>query len=260
MSECLIYARYSPKPSSKKDPESIETQVAICKEWAAKNGHTVLAVYADRHKTGGMEKDETDPSSVDRPELWRCLQDLKPGQIVLVWRMDRIGRDVYFNTFVERSILRRKADLISATEGSPLASLTDEERLTRDIVMAVGAHERRAIARRTRDSMRSLMQEGRRVGGTPPFGWMSDPKDPRRLTPNPREQEAIERTRVLRLMGNSLVQIQRMLREEGFTGRAGGPISRTTLHSIVRGTNYKGSPLPDVRTIRKRRPRTRMSD
>ena len=44
-----IYARYS---SHAQREESIDQQVDVCRAWCASQGHDVVAVYADEHRSG----------------------------------------------------------------------------------------------------------------------------------------------------------------------------------------------------------------
>ena len=50
----VIYARYS---SDNQREESIEGQIRVCKDFAAKNDMEVIAVYADRAMSPGLSAD-----------------------------------------------------------------------------------------------------------------------------------------------------------------------------------------------------------
>lgn len=53
MNKAIIYARYS---SDKQTEQSIEGQMRVCKEYAAKNGYVVVGEYIDRAMTGTNDK------------------------------------------------------------------------------------------------------------------------------------------------------------------------------------------------------------
>ena len=83
--KAVIYARYS---SDNQREESIEGQLRECKEYADKNGITILCSYIDRALSA-----KTD----NRPEFQKMVQDSAKGlfDTVLVWKLDRFARNRY---------------------------------------------------------------------------------------------------------------------------------------------------------------------
>ena len=75
----VIYARYS---SDSQREASIEGQLRDCKDYAEKNGITVVGTYIDRAYSA-----KTD----DRPDFQRMIKDSgkKIFDVVLVWKLDR---------------------------------------------------------------------------------------------------------------------------------------------------------------------------
>ena len=59
----VIYARFS---SHRQREESIEQQVKICREFAEKNGYTIVKVYEDRAISGTTDA---------RPDFLRMIED-----------------------------------------------------------------------------------------------------------------------------------------------------------------------------------------
>ena len=76
----VIYARYS---SDSQREASIEGQLRDCKDYAEKNGITVVGTYIDRAYSA-----KTD----DRPEFQHMIKDSakKIFDVVLVWKLDRL--------------------------------------------------------------------------------------------------------------------------------------------------------------------------
>jgi hypothetical protein len=64
---------------------------------------------------------------------------------------------------------------------------------TRHILMAVAELERKMISERTRNAMRSLQRNGRRMcaPGRVPYGWRVDPQDGARMVPDERERRIV---------------------------------------------------------------------
>ena len=83
MSRVAIYARYS---SDQQRDASIEDQVRVCRERAAREGWQVVGVYTDHAVSG---------TSLMRPGIQQLLQDALAGkfEIILAEAMDRLSRD-----------------------------------------------------------------------------------------------------------------------------------------------------------------------
>ena len=82
----VIYARYS---SDSQREASIEGQLRDCKDYAEKNGITVVGTYIDRAYSA-----KTD----DRPDFQRMIKDSgkKIFDVVLVWKLDRFARNRFW--------------------------------------------------------------------------------------------------------------------------------------------------------------------
>ena len=102
----VIYARFS---SHSQTEQSIEGQLRICNEYAKRNGYTVIGEYIDRAITG-----KTD----NRPDFQRMIADSKKKcfQGVLVYALDRFGRNVIQTAINENTLNKNGVILLSATE------------------------------------------------------------------------------------------------------------------------------------------------
>lgn len=80
----VIYARYS---SANQRDCSIEQQVEKCRELAAREGVTVIEIYADRAVSGKTDR---------RPNFQRMMKDasLRQFDVVLAWKSNRMGRNM----------------------------------------------------------------------------------------------------------------------------------------------------------------------
>ena len=104
--KAVIYARYS---SDNQREESIEGQLRECKEYAEKNGITILCSYIDRALSA-----KTD----NRPEFQNMVQDSAKGlfDTVLVWKLDRFARNRYDSAHYKAILRRNGVKVVSATE------------------------------------------------------------------------------------------------------------------------------------------------
>jgi len=102
----VIYARYS---SDNQREESIEGQLRECKEFAEKNGITILGTYIDRALSA-----KTD----NRPEFQRMIKDSAKGlfDVVIVWKLDRFARNRYDSAHYKAVLRKNGVKVISARE------------------------------------------------------------------------------------------------------------------------------------------------
>ena len=102
----VIYARYS---SDSQREASIEGQLRDCKDYAEKNGITVVGTYIDRAYSA-----KTD----DRPDFQRMIKDSakKIFDVVLVWKLDRFARNRYDSARYKIQLKKNGVKLMSATE------------------------------------------------------------------------------------------------------------------------------------------------
>jgi DNA invertase Pin-like site-specific DNA recombinase len=149
------------------------------------------------------------------------MEAARRGDILLVYRMDRLARNVYLGELLANEASKKRIEL-RAVEGSSVvgADETPEDRLIRQVLQAMAEYERRVIAARTKAAMLRHQRNGRRMGSVPPFGWKTDPDDPKRLVIDEDEQLAMTRVHELRKQGLSLNQIAREMEEGSHATRS----------------------------------------
>lgn len=101
-------------------------------------------------------------ASTEREGLSAALAVLRPGDVFVVWKLDRLGRSIRFVLdFIER--LRGDGQgFISLTEG--FDTTTNTGRLVCSILAAIGEFERGLISERTRAGMQAARRQGRIPG------------------------------------------------------------------------------------------------
>jgi DNA invertase Pin-like site-specific DNA recombinase len=183
-----------------------------------------LEIFEDSGLSGALEL-------AKRPGLLDAIAALGKGDVLLIARRDRLGRDVVNVALIEREIERRGARVVSASgEGSELEGPTGE--LVRTILDAVNAYERGVIALRTRAALRAKKARGERAGNVP-FGWRALADGKLELAPG--EQATIARARELRAADLSYREIHAALASSPeHRGRTGRPLTLRRVHEIVR--------------------------
>ena len=102
----IIYARYS---DSSQREESVEGQLRECKEFAEKNGITILNSYIDRALSA-----KTD----NRPQFQKMIKDSakKLFDVIIVWKLDRFARNRYDSAHYKAILRKNGVKVMSATE------------------------------------------------------------------------------------------------------------------------------------------------
>lgn len=122
----------------------------------------------DALKAAGCIKVFTDKASGSldrRPQLDRLLDQLRPGDTVVVWRLDRLGRSLKHLIQVIEDLAEKGVGFRSLTEG--MDSTTAGGKLIFSIFGALAEFERSLIRERTVAGLNAARARGR-VGGRPP--------------------------------------------------------------------------------------------
>lgn len=118
-------------------------------------------------RRAGVEEDRivTDHASgtrEDRPGLTKLLDDLHEGDVLTVWKLDRLGRSVSHLVSVVDELGRRGVEFRSLTEA--LDTTTPGGRLLFHVIAAVAQFERELIVERTRAALAVAKAQNRQLG------------------------------------------------------------------------------------------------
>ena len=201
----------------------LEAQETAIIAAAARLGLPLTATYTDAGVSGGLALES-------RPALLEAVDALKAGDVLLVAKRDRLGRDVLNVAMIERLVERRGARVYSAAgEG------TDDDgptgRLMRQIIDAFAEYERALIRARTRAAMQAAKRRGQRVGRVP-FG-MRLAADGIHLEPDPDERTLLQQMHDWRRHGYALVTIADTLNARGLRNRHGRMWQRSFVGQLL---------------------------
>jgi DNA invertase Pin-like site-specific DNA recombinase len=180
----------------------------------------LVGVYRDEGVSGktGLDK---------RPALLEAIAELGKGDVLMVAKRDRLGRDPLVVAMIESAVKRKGARIVSAAgEGTDSDSPTDI--LMRRMVDAFAEYERLVIGARTKAALQAKKARGERTGSIP-YGYRCE--DGVNLIPDEHEQEAIALIRELNAHGLSLRNIATRLTVKGYRprGKAWHPQSVTNI-------------------------------
>ena len=186
----------------------------------AENRWTLERVYIDAGISGSTPL-------ARRPEGAKLLAAVRPGDVVLAAKLDRMFRNALdalqtIQTFKRQRISLWLLDLGDVCNGANELIVT--------VLAAVAQHERGLISERIRDAKTNLRRNNKHQGGGRPFGWRFGEANGHgracELIPDPEEQAAIDEIIAMRAQGRSLMAIRDAMRARGF------PIS----HQLVANT------------------------
>jgi DNA invertase Pin-like site-specific DNA recombinase len=140
----------------------LDAQQNSCLMWAGKQNQVIERFYSDEGISGSTGLDK-------RPALMEAIASLGNGDILLVAKRDRLGRDPIAVAMIEAAAKRKHAKIMSvAGEGSDSDDPTAV--LMRRMVDAFAEFERNIIRERTSAAMQAKKRKNERVGHIP-FGY-----------------------------------------------------------------------------------------
>lgn len=101
----------------------------------------------------------------DRPELHHLLDQLRPGDVVVVWKLDRLSRSLSDLLRIMEKIDQTSARFRSLTEA--IDTTTPAGRMMMQMVGSFAEFEREMIGQRTRAGLERAKCEGRTGGRRP---------------------------------------------------------------------------------------------
>lgn len=100
-----------------------------------------------------------------RPELHRMIDQLRPGDVVVVWKLDRLSRSLKDLLFILERIDDAGAGFRSLTEAVDTTSAAG--RMLMQMIGSFAEYEREMIRERTRAGLDAAREQGR-IGGRRP--------------------------------------------------------------------------------------------
>jgi site-specific DNA recombinase len=233
MTKVAIYARYS---SDQQRDASIEDQVRLCKERAARESWDVAGVYTDHAISG---------ASLMRPGIQQLLQDALAGrfEIIVAEAMDRLSRDQADIAGVFKRLRFAGVAIVTLSEGE-IGDLYIGLKGTMNALFL------KDLADKTRRGLRGRVEAGKSGGGNS-YGYDvvksigadgSILRGERRI--NEPQAAIVRRIFTEYAEGHSSKTIVRRLNAEGIAGPTGKGWGPSTIHgNRERGTGILNNEL-----------------
>ena len=122
-----------------------------------------IGVEAER-----LYADQASGKRDDRPGLEACLKALREGDVLAIWKLDRLGRDLRHLVNTVHDLTKRGVGLKVLTgQGANIDTTTANGRLVFGIFAALAEFERELIIERTKAGLASARARGRSGGRKP---------------------------------------------------------------------------------------------
>lgn len=109
-------------------------------------------------------KEKASGAKADRPELAKMVESLREGDVVVIWKLDRLGRSLKHLVELVSSLSERGIGLRSLND--PIDTTTAQGRLVFNIFASLAEFEREMTRERTLAGLQAARSRGR-VGGRP---------------------------------------------------------------------------------------------
>ena len=220
----VVYARFS---SSAQREESIEGQIAVCNQYAKQNGYEIINEYIDRAMTGKND---------NRPGLQQLIADSsrRQFQAVLVYSLDRFGRNLQQSVNNQYKLPKKGVLLISATE-----SFGDDAagQMHRNIMMSLAQYYSDELSVKVKRGMEINAKKCKSNGGTIPFGYKSIDKQ---LVVDEKNAPFVREIFEMYAEGKRAVDIANYLNGKKIRTASGAKFNKNSLHNILKNKKYIG--------------------
>mgnify|MGYP004513345817 CR=1 FL=1 len=240
--ESPYYAIYSRKSKFTGKGESIDNQIELCKNQLI-NKYKIdvnnIKVYQDEGFTG---------YNTNRPQFQKMLKEMHNKKIkcIIVYKLDRISRNVTDFCNLKNEFLKYNVDFISVTENFDTSTPMGSAMLMMSSVFA--QLERDTIAERIKDNMYELAKTGRWLGGTTPLGYKSKKIENLSIDGKKRSLYQLEiipeEAEVIKLIWNKMSELKGLgrlesyLLQKGIKTRNGNNFTRFSLITILKNPVY----------------------
>lgn len=220
----VIYARYS---SSSQTEQSIEGQLRVCKEYADKNGYSIVGEYIDRATTGTND---------DRPSFQQMIDDASKKQFdyIICYKLDRFSRNRYDSVFYKHKLEQYGIKVLSAMEA---ISDTQEGKLIDGILEMIAEMYSHDLSQKVKRGLRESVIKGTFTGGYLLYGYKVVDK---RIEIDEQKAEVVRYIFSEYAQGKSKKEIVAELNSRGNTTSRGKKFTINSLQQNLSNSKYIG--------------------
>ncbi|MCA0402244.1 MAG: recombinase family protein [Proteobacteria bacterium] len=175
-----------------------------------------LSMQIDALKKAGCDHIHEEIASgvkTARPVLEEIMRNLREDDILVIWKLDRLGRNLAHLIHLTTKLIEKKVGLISLND--PIDTSTAQGRMVFGIFASLAEFERELIRERTQAGLKSARARGRKGGR------------PKGMSPSAIEKAVIAEA----LYKNGSISVKKIAEQLG--------ISKTTLYLYLRHRNVE---------------------
>ena len=221
----VIYARYS---SDNQREESIEGQLRECKDYAERNGITILGTYIDRALSA-----KTD----NRPEFQKMIKDSAKGlfDVVLVWKLDRFARNRYDSARYKNLLKKNGVKVISARENISEGS---EGIILEAMLEGYAEYYSAELSEKVIRGLTDNALKCKYNGGTVPMGYYIDEQQFYQI--DPKTAPVVLEMFTKYSEGATMQELVNLLNSRGMRSIRGGKITLNIMNHLLKNRRYIG--------------------
>ncbi len=224
-----FYARVS--TDKEEQQSSLENQVRYYRDF-------IRRIESWQYVEGYVDEGISGAEAGKRESFLRMIRDAEAGcfDFIVTKEISRFSRSTLDSILYTRRLLDCGVGVLFQNDGINTLDGDSEFRLV--IMAGVAQDELRKLSERLKFGFRESIRQGRVLGNDRLWGY--EKKDGV-LSVNEGEAELVRRVFQLYAEGElGIRRLSRRLYDEGFRGRDDGPLSQSTLRSILKNPKYKG--------------------
>lgn len=221
----VIYARYS---SHSQTEQSIEGQLAICKEYAKRNDYTIVGEYIDRALTGKND---------NRPQFKQMIEDSNKKFFngVLVYQLDRFARNRYDSAIYKNKLKKNNVRVFSAKE-----NISDDASgvLMESVLEGMAEYYSVELSQKVKRGRKLNAEKCLSNGGVPSLGYKVDSNQKYIID----ENQALIVKKIFEMYSNgyTMADIIRYLNENNYKTALNREFNKNSIRKILLNKRYTG--------------------
>lgn len=197
----------------------LDAQTFAIEKYASQSKSELKEIFRDEALSGSLSLER-------RPGMLNAINSLNKGDLLVVAKRDRLGRDALVMAMIEAAVKRKGAKIISlAGEGTENDDPTGM--LMRRMIDAFSEYERLIIGLRVSAALQAKKRKNERVGYIP-YGFQLS-ENGIHLTENYSENILLQEMQLLRKSGISIRGIAKNLNDRNLLNRGGSKWNHSSI-------------------------------
>ncbi len=227
MKNTVIYARYS--GGSRQTEQSIEGQLHVCEEYAAKHDLRIVGTYIDRKISGRTD---------NRENFQRMIADSAKHmfEVVLVYRTDRFARNKYDSAVYKQKLRKNGIEIKYAAEAIPEGP---EGIILESLMEGLAEYYSAELSQKIKRGMRESALKAHSTGAGHCLGYKTAPD--KSIIVDPEGAKAVQTVFDMYIKGGSQADICDYLNGLGFRTSHGNLFNKNSIYHIIKNKRYIGT-------------------